>query len=168
MRFGAHSAYDYKSLSLIGEYMGGFETYAHTNSLTKGTHVPTSGWYIQSGYFLTGEQVTSRGIVQPLHAYNPKTKGGIGALELTGRWANQTIDKSIFNFASESKWTSDTNVVDVGVNWYWNSYVKFYAGCQRSMYGEPIQAAPGSTANASPSYWMSSTDMLWLRAQIFY
>ncbi|MCY2934387.1 MAG: hypothetical protein NT172_09535 [Planctomycetota bacterium] len=87
---------------------------------------------------------------------------------MTGRWANQTIDKSIFNFASESKWTSDTNVVDVGVNWYWNSYVKFYAGWQCSMYGEPIQAAPGSTANASPSYWMSSTDMLWLRAQLFY
>ena len=44
-----HSAFYYKGLSLIGEYTAGFETYAKTASLTKGTHVPSNGWDLQSG-----------------------------------------------------------------------------------------------------------------------
>lgn len=163
-----HSAYFYKSLSVIGEYMAGFETYAKQTSLTKGTHVPMNGWYIQGAYFLTGEHVNSRGMVAPLRPFNPKGWSGFGAVELTGRFANQTTDKSIFNFAQVSKWTNDVNVIDVGVNWYWSSYLKFYLGWQRALYGEPIQAAPGLKSSSPPSYWMSSTDMLWLRAQIYY
>jgi phosphate-selective porin OprO/OprP len=166
--WSVHSAWFYKSLSLIGEWNSGYETYAKTSSLMKGTHVPTNGWYLQAGYFLTGEQVTSRGVVQPLHPFNPKGKDGLGAFELGFRWAEQSLDKSIFGFASDKKWTNDTNVVDLGLNWYWNSNVKFYIGWQRAMFGQPIQAAPGLTPSASPSYWMSSSDMLWLRAQLYY
>jgi len=166
--WSVHSALYYKSLSLIGEWNSGYETYAKTSSLMKGTHVPTNGWYLQAGYFLTGEQVTSRGVVQPLHPFNPKGKDGMGAFELGFRWAEQSLDKSIFGFASDKKWTNDTNVVDLGLNWYWNSNVKLYIGWQRAMFGQPIQAAPGATPSASPSYWMSSSDMLWLRAQLYY
>ena len=166
--WSVHSALYYKSLSLIGEWNSGYETYAKTSSLMKGTHVPTNGWYLQAGYFLTGEQVTSRGVVQPLHPFNPKGKDGLGAFELGFRWAEQSLDKSIFGFASDQKWTNDTSVVDLGLNWYWNSNVKLYFGWQRAMFGQPIQAAPGATPSASPSYWMSSSDMLWLRAQLYY
>ena len=78
------------------------------------------------------------------------------------------VDKSIFNFASDQRWTNNTNVVDLGVNWYWNNNIKIYMGWQKSMFGQPIQAAPGATPSASPSYWMSSSDMFWLRAQMYY
>ncbi len=166
--WSVHSALYYKSLSLIGEWNSGYETYAKTSRLMKGTHVPTNGWYLQAGYFLTGEQVTSRGVVQPLHPFNPKGKDGLGAFELGFRWAEQSLDKSIFGFASDKKWTNDTSVVDLGLNWYWNSNIKLYFGWQRAMFGQPIQAAPGATPSASPSYWMSSSDMLWLRAQLYY
>ena len=163
-----HSAWFYKSASVIGEWYGGYETYAKTASLMKGTHVPNSGWYMQAGYFLTGEQVTSRGMVQPLHNFNPKNWSGIGAVEMSFRWADMNVDKSVFNFASEQRWTSNTNVVDLGVNWYWNNNIKFYLGWQKAMFGQPIQAAPGINPSASPSYWMSSSDMFWLRAQLYY
>ena len=161
-----HSAWFYKSASVIGEWYSGYETYAKTSSLMKGTHVPNGGWYMQAGYFLTGEQVTSRGMVQPLHNFNPKNWSGIGAVEMSFRWADMNVDKSIFNFASDQRWTNNTNVVDLGVNWYWNNNIKIYMGWQKSMFGQPIQAAPGATPSASPSYWMSSSDMFWLRAQM--
>ena len=163
-----HSAGFYKSASVIGEWYSGYETYAKTSSLMKGTHVPNGGWYMQAGYFLTGEQVTSRGMVQPLHNFNPKNWSGIGAVEMSFRWADMNVDKSIFNFASDQRWTNNTNVVDLGVNWYWNNNIKIYMGWQKSMFGQPIQAAPGATPSASPSYWMSSSDMFWLRAQMYY
>ena len=163
-----HSAWFYKSASVIGEWYSGYETYAKTSSLMKGTHVPNGGWYMQAGYFLTGEQVTSRGMVQPLHNFNPKNWSGIGAVEMSFRWADMNVDKSIFNFASDQRWTNNTNVVDLGVNWYWNNNIKIYMGWQKSMFGQPIQAAPGATPSASPSYWMSSSDMFWLRAQMYY
>ena len=163
-----HSAWFYKSASVIGEWYSGYETYAKTSSLMKGTHVPNGGWYMQAGYFLTGEQVTSRGMVQPLHNFNPKNWSGIGAVEMSFRWADMNVDKSIFNFASDQRWTNNTNVVDLGVNWYWNNNIKIYMGWQKSMFGQPIQAAPGATPSASPAYWMSSSDMFWLRAPMYY
>jgi phosphate-selective porin OprO and OprP len=163
-----HSAWYYNSLSVIAEWYGGYNTYAHQSAPMKGQQVANSGWYAQAGYFLTGEKVTSRGLVSPLRPFNPKSLDGLGAWELGFRWANQSIDKSIFMFAPENRWTNDTDVVDLGVNWYWNDFLKFYIGWQRAMYGKPIQAAPGVSASAPPSYWMSSTDMLWLRAQLYY
>ena len=163
-----HSAYYYKQLSLIGEFFGGYETYAKTNNLMHGTKVPNNGWYIQSGYFLTGEQVTSRGMVSPLRPFNPKNWSGLGAFELAFRYADMNLDKSIFQFASNTRWTNNTSTLDLGVNWYWSDYIKFYVGWQRALFGDPIQAAPGVNSSAPPSYWMSSSDMLWLRAQLYY
>ncbi len=163
-----HSALFYKQLSLAAEWYSGFETYAHKNDLLNGKRVENSGWYAQVGYFLTGETVISRGLVKPLRDFDPRKLDGIGAWELGFRWANQTLGKSVFEFAPESKWTNDTDVVDLGLNWYWNANLKFYFGWQRAMFGRPIQAAPGVDPNGPPQYWMSSSDMLWLRAQLYY
>lgn len=163
-----HSALFYKQLSLAAEWYSGFETYAHKNDLLNGTKVANGGWYAQAGYFLTGETVTSRGLVKPLNEFDPRKLNGLGAWELGFRWANQTLDKSVFQFAPESKWTNDADVVDLGLNWYWNVNLKFYFGWQRAMFGRPIQAAPGVNPNGPPQYWMTSSDMLWLRAQLYY
>lgn len=163
-----HSIWYYNQFSLLAEWYSGYETYAKAKAPLKGDQVATGGWYVQAGYFLTGEKVTSRGMVSPLRPFNPKSGDGLGAFELGFRWANQYMDKSIFNFASASRWTNNTDVVDLGLNWYWNENIKFYIGWERAMYGKPIQAAPGLTATSPPSYWMSSTDMLWLRAQLYY
>ncbi|MFM7132582.1 MAG: porin, partial [bacterium] len=56
-----HSAWYYEHLSLIAEWYSGYETYAKQQTPLKGDQVATSGWYVQSGYFLTGEKVTGRG-----------------------------------------------------------------------------------------------------------
>lgn len=166
--FGLHSAFYYDSLSLIGEWYSGYETYAHKSNLLNGDKIVNNGWYLQAGYFLTGEKVTSRGMVNPLRPFNPKSWDGLGAFELAFRYANQTIDKTIFQFAPVSKWTNDTDVIDLGVNWYWNPNIKFYFGWERAMFGRPIQAAPGVNPNGPPQYWMKNSDMLWARMQLYY
>ena len=70
---GLHSAFYYKSLSLIGEWYNGYETYAKKSNLLNGDKIVNNGWYVQAGYFLTGEQVTSRGLVNPIRDFNPKS-----------------------------------------------------------------------------------------------
>jgi phosphate-selective porin OprO/OprP len=166
--YGLHSALYYNSLSLIGEWYGGYETYAHKSNLLKGDKIVNNGWYVQAGYFLTGEHVTSRGVVNPLRPFNPKSLDGLGAFELAFRYANQTVDKTVFQFASQSKWTNDTDVLDLGINWYWNSNIKFYAGWERAMFGRPIQAAPGVNPSGPPQYWMNNSDMFWARLQLYF
>lgn len=166
--FGLHSAFYYDSLSLIGEWYSGYETYAKKSNLLNGDKIVNNGWYIQAGYFLTGEKVTSRGLVNPLREFNPKSWDGLGALELAFRYANQTVDKDVFNFAPASKWTNDTDVIDIGMNWYWNANMKFYFGWERALFGQPIQAAPGVNPNGPPQYWMSTSDMFWARMQLYY
>ncbi len=166
--FGLHSALFYNSLSLIGEWYSGYETYANKSNLLKGDKIVNNGWYVQAGYFLTGEKVTSRGIVNPNRNFNPKSLDGLGAFELAFRWANQTVDQTIFQFASKTKWTNDTDVVDLGVNWYWNPNVKFYLGWERALFGRPIQAAPGVNPSGPPQYWMTNSDMFWARMQLYY
>ncbi len=51
-----HSAYFYKSLSLIGEWQYGYGNYASA-SHPSSSQVPFSGFYVSGGYFLTGEHV---------------------------------------------------------------------------------------------------------------
>lgn len=166
--YSLHSAFFYDSLSLIGEWYSGYETYAKKSNLLKGDKVTENGWYVQAGYFLTGEKVTSRGLVNPLRPFNPKSWDGLGAFELAFRYANQTVDKNIFNFAPISKWTNDTDVIDLGMNWYWNPNIKFYFGWERALFGKPIQAAPGVNPNGPPQYWMTNSDMFWARLQLYY
>jgi phosphate-selective porin OprO/OprP len=163
-----HTALFYKQLSFAAEWYAGFETYARKSDLLNGVKVANGGWYAQAGYFLTGEEVTSRGLVKPLHDFDLRKWDGIGAWELGFRWANQTLDKSVFKFAPESKWTNDTDVIDLGLNWYWNVNLKFYLGWQRAIFGKPIQAAPGVNPNGPPQYWMSTSDMFWFRTQLYY
>ena len=78
------------------------------------------------------------------------------------------IEKFADDLANRKPALNNTSTLDLGVNWYWSNYIKFYVGWQRALFGDPIQAAPGVNSSAPPSYWMSSSDMLWLRAQLYY
>ncbi len=77
-----HVAWYYNHLSLIGEYQAGYQDYAMASSLNNRTRVGVQGFYGQAGYFLTGETVSGRGQVKPLHPFDiRKGKHGTGAIE---------------------------------------------------------------------------------------
>lgn len=159
-----HMAYYYNSLSLIGEWQyanAGYASAAQPSSRT----IPFTGFYVSSGYFLTGEHVERRTRVKPLRPFVPLNKTdrrGPGAWELAGRVSQLRIGNQIFSegFADPTIWTDSATTTELGMNWYWNDYMKFYAFWLHGDFAQPVQIRPGELNK--------SVDMLWLRCQLYF
>lgn len=159
-----HLAYFYKSLSLIGEWQYGYGGYA-SRARPEPLLVPFSGFYVSAGYFLTGEQVERRTRVRPLRPFVPLKKDdprGPGAWEAVARVSRLRLSEKIFTggFADPNIWSNEATTTELGMNWYWNDYVKFYMFWLHADFADPVQYRPGSL--------QKSADMLWLRAQLYF
>lgn len=153
-----HAAWYYEQLSLIGEYQFGTQEYSLAgNDVGLSIH----SWYVQGGYFLTGETVTARGVVKPLQNFDPKT-GGCGAWELMGRYNWLTLGDEVFDdgLADPTQWTNEVALVDLGVNWYPNQYIKVAALWEHAMFDDPTRYRPGAFA--------TTNDMFWTRLQLYF
>ncbi len=163
MQWAAHMAYFYKSFTLLAE--GGLGYQGYSNNGKTSTRVPFSGWMIQGTYFLTGEQLTRRvNVVRPISRFGyDKGKLGLGAWEVHARFSNLQLNNKIFTggFADPNEWSNLANTVDVGTNWYWNYYTKVYFDWQHAFFGNPVTSGPGG-------HLLSSTDLFWLRFQVFF
>ncbi len=159
-----HSAYYYKGLSLIGEWQYGYGTYASPGR-TPGVQVPFTGFYVAAGYFLTGEHVEQRTRVYPLRPFIPTKKGaplGPGAWEVVSRVSELRLGEKIFTsgFADPNLWSNQAVTTELGVNWYWNEYVKLYTFWLHGDFADPVQFRPGGL--------QKSADMFWLRFQLYF
>jgi phosphate-selective porin OprO/OprP len=158
-----HAAWYYKRLSLIGEWATGFQDYAFRASPGRRTSLPVSGYYAQAGYFLTGETVSGRGVVKPRRNFDLRAgKEGPGAFELAARFNALHVGEEAFtaNLADPRLWSNNAQLIDVGVNWYWNPYVKLYFGWQHATFGKPVFVDPGD--------FQLTNDMGWARAQVSF
>jgi phosphate-selective porin OprO/OprP len=154
----------HRSLSLIGEWQYGFGSYA-SPAVVASDRVPFSGYYVAAGYFLTGEEVERRTRVYPLRPFVPLQKAtprGPGAWELVSRVSELKLGSQVFNsgFADPSVWSRGVVTTEVGLNWYWNEYVKLYGFWLHGEFDEPIQVRPGK--------FRKSADMFWLRFQLYF
>lgn len=157
-----HTAYYYKGLSLLAAYEGGYNGYSPPGS-GGSIRVPTYGYSIGGGYFVTGEEVERRTFVEPLSPFDPREgRRGTGAVELQSRFAVFSVGNEIFsqNIADGTLWTNRVSVVDVGVNWYWNRYLKWYFDWQHSIFASPVPYRPGK--------FQSTSDLFWLRCQLYF
>jgi phosphate-selective porin OprO and OprP len=159
-----HSAYFYKGLSLIGEWQYGYGNYAST-AHPSSSQVPFSGFYVTGGYFLTGEEVDRRTRVipkRPLIPVNKTDRRGLGALEAVARVSELRLGKQVFTsgFADPNLWSDEAITTEVGMNWYWNEYVKVYVFWLHGEFGSPVQYRPGG--------FQTSADMFWLRFQLYF
>ena len=111
-----------------------------------------------------GETAASVGIVKPLHPFNPKRGKdfGLGAFEVTGRYAYMDLTKNIFSdgLVDPNLWSNRLFVSDLGLNWHLTQYIKVYLDWQHSEFGSPVQYAPGKLQLTS--------DLFWLRFQLFF
>ncbi|APW58927.1 OprO/OprP family phosphate-selective porin [Paludisphaera borealis] len=159
-----HTAYYYKQLSVIGEWQGAFADYALTNVVgAKNVRVPLNGFYVAAGYFLTGETVNRRSQVRPNKPFDLRKKSfGLGAWELQGRYSLLTMGDEVFTggLADPNIWTNRVQSFDLGLNWYMNEYLKIYLDWQHSEFGAPVLYAPGKL--------QSSSDLFWVRGQIYF
>jgi phosphate-selective porin OprO and OprP len=159
-----HAAYFYKGLSLIGEWQYGYGSYA-TPARASQAQVPFSGFYVAGSYFLTGEQVERRTRVIPRRPLVPTKKGGDrgpGAWEVAGRVSQLRLGEQIFlsGFADPNLWSNSAVTTEIGLNWYWNEYVKVYMFWLHGEFGGPVQYRPGG--------FQTSADMFWLRFQLYF
>jgi phosphate-selective porin OprO/OprP len=99
-------------------------------NLTNGASATFPGFYVQSGYFLTGEQRSYNklggvlGRVKPLNNWGDPC--GFGAVELAARY-------SYLDLSDKSVQGGRMNDVTLGVNWYLNQYTKLQLNYIRSI-----------------------------------
>lgn len=121
-----HAAWYYRQLCLLGEWQGGFQDYT-LNGNPAPTRLPIVSFYVQAAYLLTGETASSRGLVRPLRPFDlRKGKVGPGAWELATRFSTLGLGTEVFTdgLADPNLWTHRVSALDVGVNWYWNQYLR--------------------------------------------
>jgi phosphate-selective porin OprO/OprP len=158
-----HMAYYYQGLSLLGAWDSGFQHYAQGSSGPPPVRVPTSGYFVQAGYILTGETIRDRTLIDPLRPFDLRPgQFGLGALELTARYSELSLGQSVFNggLADPNLWTNHARMVDVGFNWYLNKFVKVYFDWEHAMFGTPIFYNTGR--------FQKSNDLYWLRFQVYF
>ena len=159
-----HAGYFYNSLTVIGEWQYGYGGYANSVNPSS-VKVPFSGYYVGAGYFLTGEHIERRTRVKPLYPLIPISKDderGWGAWEIAGRVSRLGLGDEVFGggFADPNLWSNSAVTNELGLNWYWNEYMKFYMFWLHADFGRPVQYRPGSLQDTA--------DMLWLRCQLYF
>jgi phosphate-selective porin OprO and OprP len=158
-----HTAWYHKHLSLIAEWQSGYQDYALSTSLDKHDRIGVESYYVQAGYFITGETVSGRSVVRPLQVFDiRKGKYGIGAIEPFTRFNSLNMTKNIFSsgLADSNLWTNNLYTVEAGFNWYLNQYVKVNFTWQHAVFGNPVQD--------SPTMMQKTSDLFLLRCQLYF
>jgi phosphate-selective porin OprO/OprP len=157
----AHLAYYCGGLSLVSAIEGGHEGYS--NGAAPRVHVPIDGWFVQGAYLLTGETIRDRTNIQPLHPFDLRQgRFGLGAWELTARYSQLDLDDRVFTagLADPHLWTNHAKMVDVGLNWYLNQFVKVYFDWEHTFFDTPVLSTNG--------HFRKSSDLYWLRTQVYF
>lgn len=166
--YSAWVAWYYKSFNLLAQYDGGSQQYS-TGTGTSKVFVPNDGFFVQAYYFLTGEQITRRVDVKPLRnfAFKGGELTGPGAVEVHSRISTLDLGRNIYNggLADPNLWANHAYAVDTGFNWYLNQYTKIYLDWQHAGFNTPVFNGVNSRGQTD---LIRSTDLLWLRFQLFF
>jgi phosphate-selective porin OprO/OprP len=161
-----HFAYYYKGLSLLGAWDSGFNGYAVGQSPS--VRVPTSGYFVQAAYLITGETIRERTVIDPIDRFDLRPgKFGLGAFEPHVRYSEMSLGHQVFSagLADPNLWTNRVQLIDVGLNWYLNKFVKIYFDWEHAIFGSPVFAATSLSGRTS---FQTVNDLFWVRFQFYY
>jgi phosphate-selective porin OprO/OprP len=161
-----HAAYYYKGLSLLGAWDSGFNGYAVGQGPS--VRVPTNGYFVQVAYLITGETIRERTVIDPISRFDLRPgKFGLGAFEPHARYSEMFLGRQVFTagLADPALWTNNVQLIDVGVNWYLNKFVKIYFDWEHAIFASPVLAGVNSNGAA---LFHTTSDMFWLRFQFYY
>lgn len=162
--WSAHAAYFFRQLSLFADYNGGVLRYAPNARALTSVDIPTSGISAAVGYFLTGETLERRTVVEPLHPFNlGRDKFGLGAWELVFRYSSMELDRTAFDsgLANPEFWSNRAWITNLGVNWYLTRYIKVYIDWQHTEFGDPVLFD-------LPDSRQLTNELFWLRLQLYF
>ncbi len=105
------------------------------------------------------EQGHSAPAARPDQARGPRRPG---AWEVVGRVSELRLGEKIFTagFADPNLWSNQAVTTELGLNWYWNEYVKMYMFWLHGEFADPVQYRPGGL--------QKTADMFWLRFQLYF
>jgi phosphate-selective porin OprO/OprP len=140
-KFNPNVSYYYRGFSLLGEAI--LSTYNVTASQANGLGGSTSispqslqnwGWTLQTGYVLTGEDASFKGI-KPNSPVNLKAGGGWGAWEVVARWTGAEFDDDAFTSGlAQNGSVEGAQGYGVGVNWYLTANLKAALSWEQTFY----------------------------------
>jgi phosphate-selective porin OprO/OprP len=81
--------------------------------------IPTSGYSAAVSYFLTGETLECRTVVEPRRAFNlSRSKFGLGAWELNFHYSSMKLDRTAFDagLADPDLCSNRAWIANLGVN----------------------------------------------------
>ena len=160
-----HASYYYRSLTLMGSWDSGFNGFALPNK--PHVNLPVSGYYVQAGYLLTGEEITERVMVKPDRNFDLRPgKFGLGAIEPYARYTTLNIGNQVFTqgLANPALWTNSVGMVDLGVNWYLNKFTRITFDWEHAEFGSPVLY---NNAGPFPLRQINS-DMFWFRFYFYF
>ncbi len=163
--WSAHLAYYYKQLSLIADYNGAILRYAASNTAPTSFVIPTHGFSVAAGYFLTGEEVERRTIVVPKKSFDLRRESfGLGAWELVARYNMLTFDNNLLSpeLTDPTLWSNEVWATNLGVNWYLNRFLKVYLDWQHADFGRPV------AYDTEPLRKSQTNDLFWFRLQFYF
>ena len=158
-----HAAYFHKGLSLLASWNSGTNSYAIASPKAGPVAIPVSGYFVQAAYLVTGETRNDNGLIDPLRPFGRKSgEFGLGAIEPTARFGALHLGKDVFDagFADPNLWSNSAYATDIGVNWYLNKFAKVYFDWQHAVFGSPVAYRPGAQQLTS--------DLFWLRFQVYF
>ena len=160
-----HAAWYYRHLSLISEWQSGYQDYALVSSIAQHNRVGVQSYYVQGGYFITGETVSGRNIVKPIKNFDiRKGRVGPGAIELATRFNTLNLTNNVFSagLADPNLWTNNLYTVDTGFNWYLTQYSKLTFTWQHAVFGQPVQYSQQTGDRQKTS------DLFLIRFQLYF
>jgi phosphate-selective porin OprO/OprP len=162
--FGAvHLAYYFRGLSFESEWNIG-EFQMTRPDLRNKADIPVRGFHAMVSYFITGEEIERRTTVVPVRPFRPCSgEWGPGAIEPFVRYSQLNLGDIVFKdgLANGEFWTNNVGLVDLGLNWYPNRWIKFYADWQHAAYGSPVLIN-------DRGIFSRSSDLFWLRCQVYF
>jgi len=107
-----------------GKTVGSFNTTSNSTTIQEyNTNLTNFGWQIAASYMLTGEENAFRAI-SPRRKFSPST-GGWGALQLTARVGQLTVDSNAFPiYADANTQAEQSTTFGTGLNWILNDNMK--------------------------------------------
>ena len=98
-----------------------------------------------------GRRIRERTVIDPINRFDLRPgKFGLGAFEPHVRYSEMYLGRQVFTagLADPNLWTNRVQLIDVGVNWYLNKFVKIYFDWEHAIFATPVFAGnvPGSHA----------------------
>jgi phosphate-selective porin OprO/OprP len=75
-----------------------------------------------------------------------------------------TLSDSVFDhdLSDRGLWSNRAYTTDVGMNWYWNRFLKWTFVWQHAGYGSPV------LVNETKDLFSRKNDLFWLRGQVYF